>query len=143
MHKTSPSFDSPVRSQLREHLPIIIVELFVLIAGVLAEPSASTLALLVALLCARHGLLACVATFRSLRARRAARVPVEVRPVELPNGDQRVRGVTAGGGLVGPPSAAPVEQKTSPYDCQGIAHAVEAVMATKRNVAPQTKITEQ
>lgn len=143
MHKTSPSFDSPVRSQLREHLPLIIVELFVLIAGVLAEPSASTLALLVALLCARHGLLGCVATFRSMRAKRATRVPVEVRPAELPKSEQHTHGVTDGGGLVGTPNAALIDQKTSPYDCQGIAQAVEAVMATKRNVTPQTKITEQ
>lgn len=128
MHTTSPSFDSPVRSQIREHLPLVLVELFALIAGVLAEPSARMLALLVALLCTRHGLLACVATFRSLRARRAARVPVEVRPVAL------VLPVAA---------PAPVEQKTSPYDCHGIAQAVEAVMATKKNVEPQTKITEQ
>lgn len=143
MHTTSPSFDSPVRSQIREHLPLVLIELFALIAGVLAEPSARTLALLIALLCARHGLLACVATFRSLRARRAARVPVEVRPIALRADAPREYGVTAGGGPVGPLPVSPVEQKTSPYDCHGIAQAVEAVMATKKNVEPQTKITEQ
>jgi hypothetical protein len=142
MQKTSPSFGSPVRSQFREHLPLVLVEISALVAGVIALPSAHTLALLVALLCVRHGLLACVATYRSMQARRAARVSVEVRLAERPKTEQREPGVTAGGGLVGPPAATHVDQKTSPYDCQGIAQAVEAVMATKKNVTP-TKITEQ
>lgn len=143
MHKTSPSFDSPIRSQIREHLPLVLIELFALAAGVLAEPHAHTLALLIALICTRHGLLACVATFRTLRSRRVARVPVEVRPVELRKDALREHGVTAGGGMVGPPGVTPIDQKTSPYDCHGIAQAVEAVMGTRRDVEPQTKITEQ
>jgi hypothetical protein len=142
MHKTSPSFDLPVRSQLREHLPLVLIELFALIAGAFAEPSAHTLALLIALLCVRHGLLACVATYRSMQARRATRVSVEVRLAERPKPEQREHGVTAGGGLVGP-MAPLVDQKTSPYDCHGIAQAVEAVIATKNNIDPNpTKLTE-
>ena len=142
MHKTSPSFGSPVRSQFREQLPLVLIEIFALVAGVFAQPSARTLALLVVLLCVRHGLLASVATFRSMQARRAACVSVEVRLAERTETEQRDRAAPVGG-LIGSPVVTHVEQKTSPYDCQGIAQAVEAVMAAKKSAESPADLTER